>query len=67
MNSAPMGPRDRAKKVQVRIAVAIRHPLCPGDVRAALGEVSILLGEWGDILETLKGVSDGKQSSSGGV
>jgi hypothetical protein len=67
MNRTIMRPRERAKLVQERIAKAIQHPLLPGDARAALGEVALLLGDWGDILENLKGVPDGQQSSSGAV
>lgn len=54
-----MSPRDQAKHYQALLLAAARNPLVPAAYRAEIGALVQLLGEWGEIVQSVKGLPHG--------
>lgn len=59
-----MTPTERAARVQAMTTKATKMPT-PGRVLEVVAEVSILLGEWGEILEQLQRASNEQRDTGG--
>ncbi len=54
-----MTAREQAKKVNAALIKATGGPLVPHDVKAALGELVLLLAAWAEVIDKLQGKNDG--------
>lgn len=59
-----MTPTERAKRVQELAAAATKMPT-PNKVLAVVGELSTMVGEWGEILERLERASNEQRDTGG--